>query len=171
MDIAGAIVAIGFLAGCGTTQQGGAAREVSLGPQEPAKPTVIAFPRPIDLDGHDVRGEDDLAGLVRMALRASATHPAKSREYLLKVADRAPGTDLAIAALAAAAITALNSGDRSAFLEVHTRLEDAVGEPGRLIPAAEVADVLALGRYMKGNRPSGGSPRLQQLLTDVERSQ
>lgn len=164
------VLALVSLGACASTTKVGSKREVSLGP-EAAKPAVISFPRSLDLNGFVLTDDDDLAGLVKMGLKVSGTHPEEAHRYFLRVAGRVPGTQLVIAALAAAAITALNAGDREGFLEVHGRLEEALGRHGRVAPPLDIADLIVLGNYMKGRRlPSSASPRLRDFLSDLERS-
>ncbi len=154
-----------FLAGCATT------KEVELRPEVPGKPTSITFERVMDLDSFRLQDREDLGGLVKMGLKLSPSHPAEANRYFLQVADKAPATELAVAALAAAAMTTLNSGDRDGFLALLPRLEESLARDGRLVPSAEVADLISLGRYMKGDRSlPGASPRLRQVLDELERS-
>jgi hypothetical protein len=155
-----------FLGACAATT-----KEVDLRTDLAARPTIIAFERTLDLDSFRLQDREDLGGLVKMGLKLSQSHPAEANRYFLQVADKVPGTELAIAALAAAAMTTLNSGDRDGFLALLPRLEETLARDGRLVPSAEVADLLSLGRYMRGDRAfSSASPRLRQLLSDLERS-
>ena len=154
-----------FLAGCATT------KEVALRPGVPGKPTTLTFERVLDLSTFSLQDREDLGGLVKMGLKLSQSHPAEANRYFLQVADKVPGTELAFAALSAAAMTTFNAGDREGFLALLPRMEEALARDGRLVPSAEVADLISLGRYMRGDRSlPGASPRLRQLLDELERS-
>ncbi len=145
-------------------------QNVSL-PSPPSPPKVIAFGSLQDLATFELQDRDDLAGLVKMGIKLGASHPAEARKYFLLVADKAPASELATAALAAAAMTAFNAGDRDGFLALLPRLEAAVGAQGGLAPSEEVADLIALGRFMRGDRPvNEGSPRLRRLLDELDRT-
>jgi hypothetical protein len=70
--------------------------------------------------------------------------------------------------LAAAVLSHLKSGERETFLEVEARLEGALSELEKRLPPKEFADVVALGRLMRGERPPQNlSPSLQHLIDDL----
>lgn len=167
----GLLLIVVVLGACASSREAGTVREVPLGPQA-VRPGIISFPSPLDVNALAIEnGEDDLARLVKGALQLVQTQPAEARRLFQEVADKAPGTTLAMSALAAAAMAQLNAGDREGFLEMHTRLDETLTRSGRISPPPEVADLLSLGRHMKGDRSvTGASPRLRELLNDLERS-
>lgn len=153
------------LAGCATQMQ------ETEGPPAPTPPARVTFARTLDLESFQLRDREDLVGLVTMGLKLQRAHPTEARQYFLKVAERVPGTELAAASLAAAAMTAFGVGDREGFLALVPRLEAAVTQGGGLAPSPEVADLIALGRFMRRDSGfSGASPRLRRILEDVDGS-
>lgn len=167
----GLFLALASLGACASSREAEIVREVPLGPQT-IRPAVISFPSPLDVNGLTInQDEGDLARLLKGALQLVQTHPAEARRLFLEVAEKAPGSTLAMSALAAAAMTHLNAGDRDGFLEMHARLEETLAHSRHIAPPPEVADLLSLGRHMKGDRSvTGASPRLRELLNDLERS-
>jgi hypothetical protein len=160
------------LGACAAGRQATTTREVVLEPPAPPTQIAVTFPRPLDLTDVVLHAEaQDLADLVKQGLKAGQAKPGEGHRYFLRVAERAPGTELALFALAAAAMDHLAAGGREAFLDLHPRLEEALARRGRPGLPPEIADLVALGRYMKERRvPTTASAGLRELLGDLERT-
>jgi hypothetical protein len=98
--------------------------------------------------------QEDSSSLLRSALEMHAQGEYEgAAEYFLKTADLSGGRDLRRRALAAAALSRLKAGDREGFLAAEGQLETELSHvESRLLPR-ELADVIALGRAMRGERP------------------
>jgi len=92
----------------------------------------------------------------------------EAADAFLRAAALSDSLDLRLRYLGAAALCWLKTGDRTRFLEIEARLESALPDSERLLPPREIADIIGLGRVMRGERlPRGVSPSMQRLINDL----
>jgi hypothetical protein len=162
--------AVASLLGCsGMSFDNPFAKDAPPPPLPAPTDATITFPPELDVANFALTDDSDPGQIVRMCLRLAEESPETATLYCQKAAKHASGSRLELHALAASAIISLRSGDRQGFLEAHKELEAAMPPNLRVSPPAGVADVIAIGNYMKGETMvAGTSPRLRQLLRKLE---
>lgn len=102
-----------------------------------------------------------------MQLYEAESYPEAAISFL-RAATLSRSADLRRRYLGAAALCRLKDGDRAGFLETEGQLEASLSDTERWLPPREIADIIGLGRLLRGDRPPRVvSFNLQRLLDDL----